>query len=73
MWVVAASELIRVGGDEEKLSILDRFPIPQGDHRFAWCDGQGRVWLTERLKNNRGTKLIRFATSDSGRVAGVER
>lgn len=62
LWLVKADEMIRVGGNEV-LSIIERFPISANDCQFASCDAQGRDWLSHRLKDDRGTKLIRFATS----------
>jgi hypothetical protein len=73
IWTLTGTELIRIRAEANRLTIVERYPVPmQGSDRL-WCDREGRVWMVHatipqtvphlgRRQETSSIELIRLAT-----------
>jgi hypothetical protein len=68
-WTFTSTSLIRVRAEDDRLSIVEQYPMAVQEGDSLWCDREGRVWMAHTTVPTAApgmrqvyTELIRFAT-----------
>ena len=62
-WAMTTCSLIRLRAGDDRLTVVEEYPVRAGAHAPMWCDLKGRLWCLQDTTQAHGRCLVRYATT----------